>query len=136
MLACAAPAVAEDAATVVEARERAWAAALVSKDLGQLASLLHPEFRLVTLYAPENSPVHRAEYLALQKGDPHWAFRGMTPIAVEVELRGEIAVATVEMDVTWPAGVPNPTDYRFTDVWALQGGEWRVIDRLSERRSD
>lgn len=60
----------------------------------------------------------------------------MTPVAVEVERHGEIAVATVEMEVTWPAGVRNPTDYRFTDVWVLQEGAWRVIDRLSELRSD
>lgn len=135
-LACAGPAIAEDAAAAIEARERAWAAALVSKDLGQLASLLHPEFRLVTLYAPENFPAPRKEYLALQTSDPHWAFRAMTPVAVEVERHGEIAVATVEMEVTWPAGVTNPTDYRFTDVWVLQEGDWRVIDRLSELRSD
>lgn len=118
-LACAGPAVAEDAAVAIEARERAWAAALVSGS-GPARKPAAPGIPPGHALCAGELPSPRKEYLALQTSDPHWAFRAMTPVAVEVERHGEIAVATVEMEVTWPAGVRNPTDYRFTDVWVLQ----------------
>lgn len=124
----------ESPADIVAALERDWAAAVVSKDLARLDALLHPDFRLVSRYAPELGTVSKPEYLIRQEEAPEWAFAAMTPIAIRVELEGGVAVATVLMQVGWPAGVEMPADFRFTDVWVPEGGGWRCVVRYSDIR--
>jgi ketosteroid isomerase-like protein len=124
----------ESPADVVAGHERDWAAAVVSKDLARLDALLHPEFRLVSRYAPELGTVSKPEYLIRQEEAPEWAFDAMTPIAIKVELDGGVAVATVLMQVGWPEGVDMSADFRFTDVWVPEGGGWRCVVRYSDVR--
>jgi hypothetical protein len=130
----AGPVASDDAVAVITVQERAWATAAVSKDLTAIDRLLHEHFRLVPLYEPDLGPTDRTDYLKLQESDPMWALRAMTPLAIDVDLRGDIPISTVDMEVGWPEGVPAPTDYRFTDIWVLHNGAWRVISRLSEWR--
>jgi hypothetical protein len=100
----------------------------------RLDALLHPDFRLVSRYAPHLGPVSKAEYLIRQEEAPEWAFEAMIPIAIRVELEGGVAVATVLMQVGWPEGVDMPADFRFTDVWVPEGGGWRCVVRYSDVR--
>ena len=124
----------ESPADTVAGLERDWAEAAVSKDLARLDALLHPDFRLVSRYAPHLGAISKAEYLIRQEEAPEWAFEAMTPIAIRVELEGGVAVATVLMQVGWPEGVDMPADFRFTDVWVPEGGGWRCVVRYSDIR--
>ena len=132
LLAAALPATSEDPAANVAARERDWAAALVSKDMATLDALLHPDFRLVPLYGAE--PMSRPEYLIHQEEAPEWRFTSMTPVAIRAEHRDGVVVATVLMQVGWPDGVSMPPGFRFTDIWVPMDGGWRVLVRYSELR--
>lgn len=125
-----------DPAAVVSASERKWAAALVSKDMPTLARLLDPAFRLVTLYSQSSSDIDRLTYLEMQVSDPARAFKSMTPVAIDVEVHGALALAFVDMNVGWPDGLKIETEYRFTDVWALRDGRWLVVSRFSEHRAE
>ena len=126
---------AADPSGEVAVRERAWAAAAVSKELETLAALLHPDFRLVLLYRP-GPGIDRTMYLAMQAHDPFWAFRAMTPTAIDVETHGAIAIARVDMSVGWPDGVSMPSKFVFTDIWVRMDGHWLVVTRLSQLGED
>ena len=52
----------------------------------------------------------------------------MTPVDIDVELRGEIALATVLMEVGWPDAA-RAGAFRFTDVWVRDAAGWRVNSR-------
>jgi ketosteroid isomerase-like protein len=134
LAAAAGPAASEDPVAAVTALERDWAAAVVSKDLATLDALLHPDFRLVTAYAPGAGAVSKPIYLLRQEEAPEWAFTSMTPIAIIVDVRDGMALATVHMQVGWPDGVAMPPDFRFTDVWVRVDGAWQAISRFAQVR--
>ncbi len=127
---------AEDPTAEIVAGERAWAEAAVTKDLTPLEALLHPSFRLVVLYFPDDAGLDRRRYLAAQVHERSWAFRAMDPERIEVTVDGAVAVAKVTMTVGWPEGVDRPTRYLFTDIWANDGAGWRVVTRLSQLAPD
>jgi hypothetical protein len=129
-------AAAQDPAALVAGREQDWATASVSKNATVLADLLHQDFRLVPLYALELGTVPKDDYLALHEGAPEWRFTSMTPQSIKVEMHEGVAVATVEMQVGWPAEIDMPPGFRFTDLWVESGGIWRVLVRYSEIPQD
>lgn len=135
LAAAPAPALPQATEAGLAALEHDWAAAAVDKDLGRLDSLLHPSFRLVTVLPSGVTVTSKPEYLIRQEEAPEWAFTAMTPVAIEVDRRAEVAVVGVFMQVGWPAGVPAPPDWQFTDVWIATGGGWRVIARYSQPRA-
>jgi hypothetical protein len=130
-----ATALAQAADAAIAALERDWAAALVDKDLARLDALLHPSFRLVTVGPSGATITSRPEYLIRQEEAPEWAFTGMTPIAIDVDIRADVAVAGVFMRVGWPADVLAPPDWQFTDVWVATPDGWQVIGRYSQPRT-
>lgn len=120
----------QSAADAVMAQEKAWASALLAKDLDTVSELMHPDFRLVRTYS-DAPPISKEAYLGMT---------GMSADAVEVtsadiEVVGSVAVAQATWSLDWSQeGLGKlPPHYKLTDVW-LKGadGTWRIISRVSQ----
>ena len=111
---------------VIAAREHAWLAAILAKDLPVLESFLAAEF---VYTASSHGRRNRQEWL---DAIADYRFNDLALLDMTVARYGHVAIAhaRIRQDATLAeqarAGV-----FLITDVWVQQDGRWQVVSRSS-----
>lgn len=102
----------------------AWDSAIVAKDLVAVGQNMAETFRHID---SEGRLSNKTEFLA-GITSPKLVIHPYTPEDVEIRFYGNTAVFTgsTELHGSYD-GKPFVTHYRYTDVYALQEGRWRVV---------
>ena len=116
-------------AELIEALESEWRDALCARDMDRLRSLIHPDFVLIGTRSSGPFTMSRDEWLeAIQR-------RELVSIALRITdatCLEQVMVGTI--DATWTIGyLGRQIEDRvlLTDVWVLDGDQWRVLRRHS-----
>lgn len=114
---------------VIEGLEREWRDALCTKDMGKLATLMHPDFVLIGTRSTGPFMLHRDEWLdAIQRRDVETIEFDVR----EVTALDNLLIATVH--ARWRLkylGRVIEDCVLSTDVWVRQGDRWVSIRRHS-----
>jgi hypothetical protein len=120
-----------EAPATVEAAERVWTHALVTKDEAILREILDEGFQSIT--EGVQGSIGRDAYLAMQ-ATPERAYLSMTPTIVSISEQGDAVTVVIDMEVGWPAEYADRhAAWRFTDTWSRSNGSWRVLRREGRR---
>jgi ketosteroid isomerase-like protein len=114
---------------VIDTLEREWRDALCSKDMEQLAALMHPDFVLIGTRSTGPFMMHRDEWIeAIQRRDVETIeFDVMDATNI-----GDVMIGTVH--ARWRLkylGRVIEDCVLLTDVWVKDGGRWVAIRRHS-----
>lgn len=102
----------------------AWDRAIVAKDIAAVSTNMADSFRHID---SEGRLSNKAEFLS-GITSPKLVIEPYTPEEVELRIYGDAAVFTGSTLLHGSyAGKPFVTHYRYTDVYARQGGAWRVV---------
>lgn len=118
-----------DTCQVIEALEGEWSAALCSKDMAKLSSLVHPDFVLIAARSTGPFMMHRDEWLdAIQR-------REVTAIDLEIrDAAASDAMIVGTVFAKWRLkylGREIEDCVVLTDVWVKNDERWQVIRRHS-----
>lgn len=114
--------------TAIATAEQTWAEALMGRDVGQVERVPDPRFRLIM--ADTAASADRGASLQLSDEQE---YKSMVANIESVVVRGNVAVAVVEMNVGWPDGFPSaPSDWEFIDRWVNSAGTWRTVSRAAQ----
>jgi ketosteroid isomerase-like protein len=110
--------------TAVGELNRQWMQAYVNGDLDFLEKHMSEDY--VGTF-PDGSVLDRkGEIEAVKSGAV--TISEMTPKQMNVRVYGNSAVITGQSHIeAVVAGQPMSADFRFTDVWIVQGGSWRAV---------
>ena len=120
---------ADDSRKLIEALEQEWRDALCSRDMERLRGLVHPDFVLIGTRSTGPFIMHRDQWLdAIQRRDVE---------SIELEVHDATALPDVMVGTVlakWRVkylGRVIEDCVLLTDVWALEGGQWRALRRHS-----
>ena len=122
LCACTTPAPANTIAALT-AQAHAWDHAIIRKDMAAVAANMAPDFRHIR----DNGTVSNGAAFLAFIGSPKLV---IDPYEAEVDIRlyGEVALVTGATRMTGRYdGAPFKSYYRYTDLYARQGGAWRVV---------
>ena len=114
---------------LIEALEREWCDALCSRDMEKLRALVHPDFVLIGSRSTGPFVMHRDDWLdAIQRRD----VVGIELEVQEATVLDQVVVGTIK--AKWRLkylGRVIEDCVVLTDVWVLDGGNWRALRRHS-----
>jgi ketosteroid isomerase-like protein len=121
--------VSDNKCQLIDSLEREWRDALCAKDMQKLASLIHPDFKLIGTRASGPFTLSREEWLeAIQK-------RELISIDLDIQdaaVFDDVVVGTVE--ARWRVsylGRAIEDCVLLTDVWVCEDDHWQVVRRHS-----
>ncbi|HKY59687.1 MAG TPA: nuclear transport factor 2 family protein [Gemmatimonadota bacterium] len=119
---------AADWESALRAAEARHVAAVLSNDVEAWDALLENDF---IVNSPRNTVVEKAELLELVRSG--WLTSSSFEQEIEAVRRfGDVAVVMGEDRQVWAPQSPNAGQThcrRFTDIWRLDGGQWRYVAR-------
>jgi ketosteroid isomerase-like protein len=108
--------------------EEDWARAMVNKNVGRIGKIEAPEFEFIT---PDGKVRDREEDLASIR---HTSLSDFTNSDVQIRVYGDTAVVS---GVGHMKGMENGKDvsgdYRFTDVFVKNNGQWQAVHSESTK---
>lgn len=110
-----------------------WHDAVLAGDKGAIAGLLAENYVGI---GPDGNIMSRAEELQARVGDGD-RFRRLDREEEKVRVFGTTAVVTSRV---WVEGVYSGRElkgpYRYTRVWSMEGGQWRIVSFEASRVDD
>lgn len=121
-----------NAQTVIEL-DRQRMEAMAKKDIAALNALISDD--LVYTHSTARLDTKQSLIGNMQSGGT--VYTAVVPSDVEAQDLGDTVVLTGSCRISVNAqGRPNSFGVRFTDVWANQGGQWRMVAWQSTRTPD
>jgi ketosteroid isomerase-like protein len=121
--------VADKACQLIGALEQDWRDALCRKDMDRLRALVHPDFKLIGTRSSGPFTMAREEWLdAIQRREVH----DVDVHVKDATVLDQVMVGTIE--AKWRLkylGRIIEDCVLLTDVWVLDGGNWRALRRHS-----
>lgn len=123
------------AADDLVALEQEWARVMSAHDKSSLDQLMHPEFRLVVLYAEDRPVTPRDIWLANVDRLYFNAIKMDQPV---VTINDDTATVTMTMHLDWGIkdGPEWDPSYHLTDTWVRTASGWQVLQRVSDLAED
>lgn len=116
----------------VSALERQWAAAFMRKDIAALQQLMADGYSLVI--AVEGMPLQVVPRNAWLESLDEYEIQDAHVDHIYVHVYDNVAVAVM----LWHqfaslAGQDRTAQFMLTDIWVMQDGQWRMVERHSSR---